>query len=407
MRFQALDSWRGIAAIGVVFFHMQIAWTFYESDLVRHAWLAVDFFFVLSGFVMAFTYGRRIADGRQFAGFMIKRLGRVWPLHAAVIVFLVLVQIAILLLTRYAHFPVPKNRPFEDAWRGGALLANLFLVHALGFFRGPGTWNTPSWSISAEFYTYGVFGLVTMFAPRRVFLVSAAISIAALVVLAALSSSYLASSTTWGFVRCLYDFFLGVILMHIEARLPKPSSGIASVLEIGMVAATFGFVWHTGPSALTLAAPVLFALVILVFAQEAGLVSRILKARPVAWLGTHSYTIYMTHFSVFLVLNHLFQVAEHFTNRKLTIAHAAERGADVPDVQILLTLGSAPRNDLLVVAILSLLFAVSACVYRRFEGPARETFRRLAEQVEGHVSKSYPGTASTVSIEAAEPTPQP
>ena len=55
-RFYALDSWRGIAAVMVALFHMPIAWSLYDVGIVRHAWLFVDFFFVLSGFVIAFTY---------------------------------------------------------------------------------------------------------------------------------------------------------------------------------------------------------------------------------------------------------------------------------------------------------------------------------------------------------------
>src|ERR1700729_416362 len=75
VRLQALDAWRGIAATMVVLFHMPIAWSLYGQGIFRHSWLFVDFFFVLSGFVIAFAYGRRINNGREFTDFMIRRFG--------------------------------------------------------------------------------------------------------------------------------------------------------------------------------------------------------------------------------------------------------------------------------------------------------------------------------------------
>lgn len=53
---------------------------------MRNAYLFVDFFFVLSGFVIASTYQERIAGGFSVWRFMLLRLGRLYPLHIAVLV---------------------------------------------------------------------------------------------------------------------------------------------------------------------------------------------------------------------------------------------------------------------------------------------------------------------------------
>ena len=81
-RFVALDSWRGIAALAVAFRHINGTAPFLNGQFHGNLRLAVDFFFVLSGFVIAMSYGERLAQGFSFLRFMVLRWGRVWPLHA-------------------------------------------------------------------------------------------------------------------------------------------------------------------------------------------------------------------------------------------------------------------------------------------------------------------------------------
>ncbi|WP_297516090.1 acyltransferase [uncultured Caulobacter sp.] len=80
-RYEALDGLRGVAAVGVMLYHIG-GWTG-RPWLVSHGYLAVDFFFCLSGFVLAHAYG-----GRQIGwlGFMGQRLIRLWPLIALTMV---------------------------------------------------------------------------------------------------------------------------------------------------------------------------------------------------------------------------------------------------------------------------------------------------------------------------------
>jgi peptidoglycan/LPS O-acetylase OafA/YrhL len=76
-RYETLDGLRGVAAVGVMLYHVG-SWTG-RSWLIPHGYLAVDFFFCLSGFVLAHAYGRREID---WLGFMCQRLIRLWPLIA-------------------------------------------------------------------------------------------------------------------------------------------------------------------------------------------------------------------------------------------------------------------------------------------------------------------------------------
>lgn len=87
-RYEALDGLRGLAAVGVLLYHLG-GWT-YRPWLMAHGYLAVDFFFCLSGFVLAHAYGTRDISWSRF---MRARLIRVWPLIALSMVAGALVMI--------------------------------------------------------------------------------------------------------------------------------------------------------------------------------------------------------------------------------------------------------------------------------------------------------------------------
>ena len=84
-RFQALDSWRGVCALLVAATHFHIDSHVYTNAFLRHAGLFVDFFFVLSGFVITHAYGRKLASPDNVREFVIRRFGRLWPLHAVML----------------------------------------------------------------------------------------------------------------------------------------------------------------------------------------------------------------------------------------------------------------------------------------------------------------------------------
>ena len=118
-RFVALDSWRGIAALAVVAFHVQVNGLAFSSTIVGNAGAAVDFFFVLSGFVISAAYGSRLAGGFSLARFMTLRLGRVYPLHLLVLALYVAAELAKLRCGRRDLIsPRPLRRgPTRETWR--------------------------------------------------------------------------------------------------------------------------------------------------------------------------------------------------------------------------------------------------------------------------------------------------
>jgi peptidoglycan/LPS O-acetylase OafA/YrhL len=304
-RYEVLDSWRGICALLVALFHFPAANHISDTAFVRSAFLFVDFFFVLSGFVIASGYSRRLGDAESAARFAFVRFGRLYPLH--------LFMLAAFVAFDALHFLAPGLRgagtmPGGDGFDWGVLVQNIFMVHGLGFAGGL-SWNGPSWSISCEFFAYLAFAAVMLALGRRAWIALAVVALAGPLVLLRWSPHYMDATWDFGFVRCLYGFSLGVLLAWSQgtaigaARRGAVQDDFAgrlswTVAELATVAAIAIFVAQAGRGAAGVVAPFVFAFAINVFAHERGLVSDLLRSRPLLWLGALSYSIYMVHIFV-------------------------------------------------------------------------------------------------------------
>jgi peptidoglycan/LPS O-acetylase OafA/YrhL len=188
--------------------------------------------------------------------------------------------------------------PDEGGSTAATFLHNLLLTHSLGFVPSLG-WNYPSWSISAELVAYLAFAALAVLVPRRLGPVLAAIALGGLGFLL-LRLGHIEAHVDFGWLRCLAGFAIGAFLrlrlwdgLRLDPRPDRASRWTWA--ELATVAYVALFVSLYGTSALSVAAPLVFAAAIFVFAHEGGAVSRALKTRPFALLGLLSYSIYMTH----------------------------------------------------------------------------------------------------------------
>jgi len=209
VRFHALDSWRGLCAVLVALLHYHATWHFLNFPLIRNSYLFVDFFFVLSGFVIAHAYGDRIGDLADFGRFAALRFGRLWPLHATVLGLFLVVEVAALVLEPWLGGAYPRP-PFTESRAPFAILTNMLLVHSLGLHPDV-TWNFPSWSISVEFYTYLVFAMVLLMLPRFRTVAALALALFGVAVLVMVGPGSIDVTVHYGLFRCLVGFFLGYL----------------------------------------------------------------------------------------------------------------------------------------------------------------------------------------------------
>ncbi len=280
MRFRALDGWRGVCALLVALHHMSVLGWIYHQSLMRHAWMFVDFFFVLSGFVIAYAYGDRLGTAADARSFVIRRFGRLWPLHVTMLAALIALEL-VHLAVQHIH-PLPVD---PQAFTGGrsvfAIVTNFFLLQDFGL-HDTLTWNTPSWSISAEFFTYLVFAAVCLVAPARWVRIVLALllSLLAATILLRVSPHGMRETFNWGFVRSIYGFYAGVIAQEIwrngvTAKLGGSIAEIVTVIAVVVLVATR----LPDPRIEFLSVP-LFALTVLVFAAERGVISQLLLTKP-------------------------------------------------------------------------------------------------------------------------------
>lgn len=377
-RFSVLDSWRGIAATAVALFHLQAASHIYGLHFLRNSYLFVDFFFVLSGFAIAHAYGHRLHSWPAFFEFIIRRSGRVWPLHFAVLVAFVAVESVKYVLTSSGEQAGLAAFDPQGHTAMSALPIHVFLLHALGL-SDKLTWNEPSWSISAEFWMYVVFGLVCLFAGGWKSRVLAALGLAGAYTVAASSTTGMDVTFDLGFARCLFGFAIGTLVYDLYRNLPadRRTLPMASLLEWGALIGVVWFVSVAGRSDLSIAAPLVFAMPVLIFSLEAGVISRALSHRIFQRLGDWSYSIYMVHGLIAFSL----ALGVSWIQRRTGVTLWQE--VTIDGVPGRLISANPYALDLLFAAYLALVLVLARFTYRWIEQPGRAAFARMASRVSG------------------------
>jgi peptidoglycan/LPS O-acetylase OafA/YrhL len=379
--FRVLDGWRGIAALLVAIFHLNVFSAIYSLDFVRNAYLFVDFFFVLSGFVITHSYANRLQTLEDIGAFAIRRFGRLWPLHAVVLLAFVIVESAkAISAARGVSF---TNPPFTGSNSLNTIAMNLAFAQSFGIERQL-TWNSPSWSISAEFWTYLIFAGALFSAATwlsRIRFATGSLIAAMLVgsasILILFAQHGIDATYDLGLFRCLYGFLVG----HLTYRLWQAASHVkltSAFLEAGTLIATVVYVSVVGRTGFSFLAPLVFALVVFVFAFEAGPVSMLMSNKGNEWLGRISYSIYMWQaFIIFNFVDRPVSIFEKMTGQVLTTTEGAGSALG-NEASKLIVLGGHFVPLLVTMLYLGLLIAVASISYYLIEKPGQELFTRLA-----------------------------
>lgn len=370
-RFRVLDGWRGVCSVLVVLFHLSAVGHYYQWPLVRHSFMFVDFFFVLSGFVVSHAYAATLTARQGLGTFVVRRLGRLWPLHVAVLIAYIAFE-ATKWVAVNAQVITLTVAPFTGPNTWSAVPSHLLFLNAHGI-HDSATWNGPSWSIGAEFYTYLLFAACCWLARSRLSVVALPTAIAGAVLTACFSREYIETSYDFGFFRCIYGFFCGVLAYRAVSAGRPPNvldrTGLATVVELALLGGVFVFVGYSGGKPASLAAPLLFGVAVYVFAFEKGEVSRLMLRRVFQRLGAWSYSIYMTHFLLILVVGAFVRVMEKILGVSL------HRTGFLGESDYFFDFGNAYVMDLFALAFVLLVIGVSSLSYRFIEEPGRRWFR--------------------------------
>lgn len=290
----SLETFRGIFALTIVLYHLKINTFIYESNFVQNGGLVVDFFFVLSGFVISYNYAGKINTKKDLINFQKKRFYRLYPLHLLTLFVFIFIELLKLFAVKYTSFET-TNVPFEGFNNLYALISNFFLVH--GWYGL--SYNLPSWSISTEFYTYLIFALVicNFLNQKKIFYF---LIILALAVFLFEQNGF---KTLTKFVyptRCVYSFFIGSITYYFFKSSKKNISFVLPLLSFLLSIIFISQSHRFGFNYSYIIAPIVFSTTILFTASmsQENFYYKILSNKFLVYLGSISYGIYMIHFAI-------------------------------------------------------------------------------------------------------------
>ncbi|SMC89616.1 acyltransferase family protein [Pedobacter africanus] len=302
--FNILDGLRGVAALAVVVFHfMEWAYSDFSTNFIAHGFLAVDFFFCLSGFVIGYAYDDRIAQMGVLEFFK----SRIIRLHPLVIAGSVLGLLA-LLFDPFAGSPEAYNTgKIALLFLCSAFLIPLPLMADRGFnLFGL---NAPSWSLFWEYMANIVYALILCKLSRRYLWLLVIISSGALCVVAYRSGNLLggwSGPTFWdGGARISYSFLAGLLVYRSNWIIKNKLGfiGLSVLLSLAFVMPFSKWNWVTEPLVVLFYFPLLIAL-------GAGATLTPGLQKLCVFSGKVSYPLYMTHYAV------LWMFGNYYTNHK-------------------------------------------------------------------------------------------
>jgi peptidoglycan/LPS O-acetylase OafA/YrhL len=295
--FHTLDALRGIAAIGVVVFHLQLAFAPFR---VPGGYLAVDLFFMMSGVVLSHAYEPRFRAGMRTLDFMRARLIRLYPLYLLGTLLGIAVTLASMLGRNIQNWDLAGL--LQAALRAVLFLPNFSTTPVNQLFP----LNIPCWSLFFELLVNLLFVMSwPLLTSRRLIVLSllagAAVGLAT-VHQGSIDQGSVASTFAAGLARTVFGFSVGVLLArHIRpADRSESNLRVLAIVAVVMIAITarpegeWRAVWD--------GICVLVVFPVMVYCGT--LIDPGSRLRGIAsFLGVTSYAVYVLHSPLASVLN--------------------------------------------------------------------------------------------------------
>ncbi|MGH1396830.1 MAG: acyltransferase family protein [Trichormus sp.] len=307
-----LTSIRGIAALSVVILHF----SYYAlpktgevlssyTDFFYNSYLWVDFFFMLSGFIMShvyFTYFSSSVNLHKYGSYLLSRFARIYPLHIFVLLLFIGLEIIKIFL--------PNAEPFTGKFNLLALFANVFLLQAFALDCPPlfwcnTYWNEPAWSISVEFVIYLIFPFLLVKLLSKHQNHDLLIYVCSFVLLLFVTLTRGNLDTVVGIpsiARCGLECILGIITYKVYQKGSYQKywhNNLLTIIALSWIIVVFNFGW--GDSRLIrsvhdwIVLPAFSLLILSLSGKNNGFIAKYLNSSFMIYLGKISYSIYMIH----------------------------------------------------------------------------------------------------------------
>ncbi len=284
------------------------------NNFFYEGFVGVNFFFMLSGFILALNYKGRLLSGKiNFKEFWVARVARIYPLH----LFTLLLAIP---------FSLKGMAAAKSFWLT-KLLLNIFLLQS--FVPDPDvyfSWNVTAWSISDEMFFYFLFPFIIIACFR--FKKSFNLVLLMLVLLVPAAIYFTPRTLTYHLfyinpVFRIVDFALGILVYNIYEKInfnsffkARYAATFTELFAIGLFCLFFGFhntVQEGYRYSFYYWLPIAF--IIFVFMHQAGYVSKLLSAKALVIGGEISFSFYLLHHLVIRYIS--------YANSKLFMIHHA------------------------------------------------------------------------------------
>ena len=383
-----LTPMRGIAALLTVVFHVDLMLGSGGDFLIKKShslvlsrkYLMVDFFFILSGFIMCHVYGKMFSasvNKNSFRKFTIARFARVYPLH------LLTLSYCIVLFFITAKLGIPKNLVIEIDNNAYSVVTNLLLLHSMNLHNWF-SWDHASWSISTEWWAYMIFPfLVAPFQKLNksskamvavaciagylciTFFIVPLVTVPKEIPFVKLDPSQLSINVAYeyGYLRCLCGFILGMVVYE-----GYKVGWLKSILSNGFILAALFLavlvcMHFTLPDFIT----ILFCpFILLCGAYGSPNTDKLFKKTAFQKIGDWSFSIYLTHQPLLFTIGAVFTYLNPMDPAKVPM-------------------GPPPKPPLFIawlicLAFIGLVLLVSYFTYRFVEVPARNWINQKSKR---------------------------
>lgn len=270
--------------------------------LATRGYLWVEFFFVLSGFILTHAYWSRLKDlftASGYLAFLRARLIRLYPLHLFMLLLILAIVLGLRALAAQGGYLSIFDAKYHQDVSVKGFWFSLFLIHAWNSM-GTLTWNGVSWFVSVEFALCLLFPALLWLAEGGLWrgFALVAMGLAGLLTLLFTSKHGLDITFHNGVLRGLSDFAIGVGLAVLFRRV-KPRDRVPewvhSLLQLLLLSLLATVVMNTGWSHSRMDIFTVLPLMALVFvlAFDRGIVARLLQMRLPQVLGEWSYAVYL------------------------------------------------------------------------------------------------------------------
>jgi len=298
-RYATLDGLRGVAAVVVLCYHTHVFPG--SAAIAPHGYLAVDFFFMLSGFVIAGAYQRKLEAGFTVADFASQRVIRLYPVALA--------GILLGALRLVSHYLISPADAEPAQWIALAVLLNVLILPVVSQTHFGGELfptNGPVWSLFSELLVNLGWSIFASFKSSIIVIVF--VTMACGTILYGTMHETALDDLGWNSQypleaasRVLFSFLLGTVIHRFRGVLPNLSkSRVLPAFSMTALLLVLGMPWYQG--AWDALAIFVFLPAILILGVLCG---RKTDATVRSFLGEVSYPIYAIHFPVFLLFSDL------------------------------------------------------------------------------------------------------